>query len=175
MESKWTGTVEDAFFDGEAFDHCRQLNQPEYEASARGNKSAYYVISADFGRKNDKTEISVLKVNSQPERLPIVSLVNQFALDNMHSEEQVEIMKRTYYKYKARCLVLDANGPGLPIVDMLTKPTYIAETGEVLADFGLINDEDKSYKKYQTKDCELNAVYIIKANAAFNTEMYVNL
>lgn len=41
-------------------------------------------------------------------------------------------MKRTYYKYKARCLVLDANGPGLPIVDMLTKPTYIAETGEVL-------------------------------------------
>lgn len=84
-------------------------------------------------------------------------------------------MKRTYYKYKARCLVLDANGPGLPIVDMLTKPTYIAETGEVLADFGLINDEDKSYKKYQTKDCELNAVYVIKANAAFNTEMYVNL
>lgn len=79
--------MEDAFFDGEAFDHCRQLNQPEYEASARGSKSAYYVISADFGRKNDKTEISVLKVNPQPERLPIVSLVNQFTLDNMHSEE----------------------------------------------------------------------------------------
>lgn len=174
-ESKWTGTVEDAFFDGEAFDHCRQLNQPEYEASGRGNKSAYYVISVDFGRKNDKSEISALKVTPRPERLPIVSLVNQFSLDNMHSEEQVIIMKRTYYKYKAKALVIDANGPGLPILDMLTKPTYIPETGEVIPDFGVMNDDDKTYKRFQTKDCELNAVYAVKANAAFNTEMWVNL
>lgn len=51
----------------------------------------------------------------------------------------------------------------------------IAETGEVIPDFGIENDPDKFYKKYQTKDCELNAVYIVTANAAFNTEMWVVL
>lgn len=61
-ESMWTGSVEDAFFNGEAFDHCRQVNLPEYEASGKGSKSWYYVVSADIGRTGDKTEISVLKV-----------------------------------------------------------------------------------------------------------------
>lgn len=42
-------------------------------------------------------------------------------------------------------------------------------------DFGIENDPEKFYKKYQTKDCELNAVYIVTANAAFNTEMWVVL
>ena len=34
-ESKWSGTVEDAFFNGEFFDRNRKLQQPEYEASGR--------------------------------------------------------------------------------------------------------------------------------------------
>lgn len=121
MESKWTGSVEDAFFDGEAFDHCRQLNLPEYEASAKGGKSAYYIISADIGRKNDKTEVSVLKVNPQPERLPIVSLVNLITLDNMHFEEQAIQLKRIYYKYNARRIIIDGNGPGVGMIDYLVK------------------------------------------------------
>lgn len=174
-ESKWTGSVEDAFFDGEAFDHCRQLNLPEYEASAKGGKSAYYIISADIGRKNDKTEVSVLKVNPQPERLPIVSLVNLITLDNMHFEEQAIQLKRVYYKYNARRIIIDGNGPGVGMIDYLVKSQLIAETGEVIPDFGIENDPDKFYKKYQTKDCELNAVYIVTANAAFNTEMWVVL
>ena len=39
-ESKWSGTVEDAFFDSEVFDRNRILKQPEYEASGRSNKGA---------------------------------------------------------------------------------------------------------------------------------------
>ena len=34
-ESKWSGSVEDAFFNSEVFDRNRILNQPEYEASGR--------------------------------------------------------------------------------------------------------------------------------------------
>ena len=49
-ESKWTGTVEDAFFDGERFDRCRKLLQPEYESSGRSSKMAYYIISVDVAR-----------------------------------------------------------------------------------------------------------------------------
>ena len=62
-ESKWTGTVEDAFFDGESFDHNRQINQPEYEASGRIGKNAYYIISADVGRRGCDTVANIIKVN----------------------------------------------------------------------------------------------------------------
>ena len=50
-ESKWSGTVEDAFFNAEIFERNRVLNQPEYEASGRSSKLAYYVLAADVGRK----------------------------------------------------------------------------------------------------------------------------
>ena len=88
MESKWTGTVEDAFFDGEAFDHNRQINQPEYEASGRGvNKNTYYIISADVGRRGCDTVAVILKVNPQPDRPSIKSLVNIVTISDAHFED----------------------------------------------------------------------------------------
>ena len=36
-ESRWSGTVEDAFFDGEKFDRNRVLQKPEYEFSGRSS------------------------------------------------------------------------------------------------------------------------------------------
>ena len=50
-ESKWSGTVEDAFFNGEAFDKNRILQKPEYEHSGRSSAQSFYIISADIGRK----------------------------------------------------------------------------------------------------------------------------
>lgn len=50
-ESKWSGTVDDAFFNAEIFDRNRILNQPEYEASGRSSKGSFYVLSVDVGRK----------------------------------------------------------------------------------------------------------------------------
>nr|DAH81377.1 MAG TPA: terminase large subunit [Caudoviricetes sp.] len=50
-ESRWSGTVEDAFFNGEVFDRNRKLSQPEYEASGRSSDRAYYILSVDVGRK----------------------------------------------------------------------------------------------------------------------------
>ena len=50
-ESIWSGTVEDAFFDGEVFDRHRIIQKPEHESSGKASKAAYYVISVDVGRK----------------------------------------------------------------------------------------------------------------------------
>ena len=49
--SKWTGTVENAFFDGEKFDRNRILNQPEYKYSGRASDRTYYVLGVDVARK----------------------------------------------------------------------------------------------------------------------------
>jgi hypothetical protein len=61
-ESKWTGSVENAFFNGDKFDRNRILQKPEKEASGRSNKNAYYVLSVDVGRRGCQTVICVIKV-----------------------------------------------------------------------------------------------------------------
>ena len=171
-ESKWTGTVEDAFFDGEAFDHNRQINQPEYEASGRNGKGTYYILSADVGRRGCDTVVSVLKVNPQPDRPSIKSLVNIVTISDGHFEDQAIALKKLYYKYNARRLVVDGNGLGIGLIDYLIKPQFNPDTGDVIPDFGVENDPERFYKKFQTKDCELDALYIIKANAPINTEAH---
>jgi hypothetical protein len=64
-ESKWSGTVEDAFFNAEAFDRNRILKQPEYEASGRIGKTSFYILSMDVGRKGCDSVVCVFKVTPQ--------------------------------------------------------------------------------------------------------------
>jgi hypothetical protein len=61
-ESKWSGTVEDAFFNEEIFTRNRILKQPEYEASGRASKSSFYILSMDVGRKGCDSVVNVFKV-----------------------------------------------------------------------------------------------------------------
>ncbi|MBR2247169.1 MAG: hypothetical protein IJ880_09125 [Bacilli bacterium] len=61
-ESKWSGTAENAFFNGEIFDKHRILKQPEYEHSGRSSVKSYYVLSMDVGRKGCDSVICVWKV-----------------------------------------------------------------------------------------------------------------
>ena len=56
----------------------------------------------------------------------------------------------------------------------MIKTQHDPETGDILPDFGVINDEDNYYKKYRTQACEQDAIYQIKANAPINTEAHAN-
>ena len=171
-ESRWSGSVEDAFFSAEIFDRNRILNQPEYEASGRSSKSAYYVISTDVGRKGCDTVVCVFKVTPQPQGPSIKTLVNIYVLEDEHFEDQAIQLKKLFYKYNAQRLVIDANGIGIGLVDYLIKPQIDPNTSEVYPDFGVYNDEDLYYKKYRTNNTEQDALYLIKANAPINTEAH---
>lgn len=173
-ESKWAGSVEDAFFRAEIFDRNRILNQPEYEASGRASKSSYYVLSMDVGRKGCDSVVCVFKVTPQPQGSSLKQLVNIYTLTDEHFEDQCIKVKKLYYKYKARRLVIDGNGLGIGLVDYLIKPQIDPDTSEVFPDFGVYNDEDNYYKKYRTENCEQDALYIIKANAPINNEAHAN-
>lgn len=85
-ESKWSGTVENAFFNGDVFDRNRKLQKPEYEYSGRTGTRAYYILSVDVGRKGCDSVISVIRVNPQTQGLAIKSLVNIFTLSDDHFE-----------------------------------------------------------------------------------------
>lgn len=109
-ESKWSGVVEDAFYNGDAFDRNRILEKPEYEASGRNGAQQFYVISVDVGRKGCQSVACVIKVNPQPMGAAIKNLVNIYAYDDMHFEDQAKELKKLYYKYKAKRIVIDGNG-----------------------------------------------------------------
>ena len=173
-ESIWSGTVEDAFFNVETFEKNRILKQPEYEASGRASKQSYYILSCDVGRKGCDTVVCVFKVTPQPQGVSLKQLVNIYTMADEHFEDQAIKLKKLFYKYKARRLVVDGNGLGIGLMDYMVKQQIDADTNEVFADFGVYNDDDGYYKKYQTQNCEQNAIYIIKANAPINTEAHAN-
>jgi hypothetical protein len=86
-ESKWTGTVENAFFDGEKFDRGRIIQKPEYEASGKRGQGAYYILAVDVGRRGCQTVVCVLKVTPQPQGPSIKSLVNIYDFNEDHFED----------------------------------------------------------------------------------------
>lgn len=173
-ESKWAGSAENAFFSAEIFDKHRILKQPEYEASGRSGKGSYYILSVDVGRKGDLTVVEVFKVTPQPQGASIKSLVNIYSLTDTHFEDQAIGLKKLYYKYKAKRIVIDGNGLGIGLIDYMVKPQINPDTNETYPDFGVYNDKDGEYKKYKSKVCEEDAMYIIKATAPINTEAHAN-
>ena len=177
-ESKWSGSVENAFFNGEVFDRNRILNQPEYEHSGRSSLKSFYILSVDVGRKGCDTVICAWKVTPQSAGPAIKSLVNIYTMTDAHMEDQAIKLKRLYYKYKARRLVIDANGLGIGLIDYMVKPQHDPVTGEDFPDFGVYGgtqeDAADEYKKYRTDETEDNAMYLVKANAPLNTEAHAN-
>ena len=171
-ESRWSGTVEDAFFNADTFNRNRILNQPEYKGSGRSSKSAYYVLSVDVGRKGCDTVVCVFKITPQPQGAAIKSLVNIFTLTDEHFEDQAIKLKKLFYDFNARRMVIDANGLGIGLVDYMIKSQIDPDTNDVYPDFGVFNDDDLYYKKYRTNITEQDALYLIKANAPINTEAH---
>lgn len=173
--SKWSGSSDNAYFSGEIFDRNRKLLQPEYEYSGRSTKSSYYVLSADIGRKGCSTVVCVFKVVPQKQGSSFINLVNMYTYDDWHIEDQVIEFKKLFYRYKAKAFVIDGNGIGINYVDLMIKSQTDPESGDFYPDFGVINDEDGYYKQYRTNSTEMDALYIIKANAALNTEAHANV
>ena len=177
-ESKWSGTAENAFFNGDVFDHCRILNQPEYEYSGRSSIHSYYVLSVDVGRKGCDTVICVFKVTPSSTGPAIKSLVNIYTMTDAHFQDQAIKLKRLFYKYKARRLVIDANGLGIGLVDYMVKSQDDEETGEHFPDFGVFggtqDDAADEYKRYRTNETEEDAMYLLKGNAPINSEAHAN-
>ena len=173
-ESRWSGSIEDAFFNGEQFDHNRILKQPEYEYSGRSTKNAYYVIATDVGRKGCDTVSCIFKVTPQINGFAFISLVNIDTMNDTHFEDQAIKLKKLKQKYRAQKIVIDGNGLGIGLVDYMVKAQTDPDTGEIIPDFGVENDDDGEYKKYRSEICEENALWIIKANAPINTEAHAN-
>lgn len=94
-------------------------------------------------------------------------------MSDEHFEDQAVKIKKLYYKYKAKVIVIDGNGLGIGLIDYMVK-SQVDESGDVIPDFGVVNDTENYYKKYRTNITEDDAMFIVKANAPINTECHTN-
>lgn len=172
-ESLWSGTVEDAFFNGDVFDRNRKLLQPEHEYSGRSSTHAYYVLSVDVGRKKCQTVVCVFKVTPQAQGPAIKSLVNIYTMEDEHFEDQAIKIKKLFYQYDAKTVVIDGNGLGNGLMDYMVK-TQITLDDEIYPDFGVINDDDGEYRRFKTDHTQDDAIYVMIANAPINTIAHSN-
>ena len=177
-ESKWSGSAEDAYFNGDVFDKNRILKQPEYEHSGRSSVKSYYILSMDVGRKGCDSVVCVFKVTPQSAGPAVKSLVNIYTMSEQHFEDQAKKLKALYYKYSARRVIIDANGMGIGFIDYMVKPQDDVETGIHYPDFGVYggtqSDAADTYKKFRTNETEDDAMYLMKAHAPENTEAHAN-
>lgn len=173
-ESQWSGDSENAFFSSEKFDKHRVLLQPEYENQIKNasRNAAFYIFGVDVGRKGCTTEVSVIKVVPQSQGSSLKSIVNLYSWEEEHFETQAIKLKKLYYKYKPHTMVIDANGLGIGLIDFMTKTQIDPDTGEVLPDFGVENDDKGIYKKYRTAETVSDIMYLMIANTAINTEAH---
>ncbi len=171
-ESKWTGDIESAFFSSDRFDKQRKINMPEWKYSNKTSKDGYYIMGVDVGRFGCTTEVVIIKVTPGAGDIPRKRIVNIYSFDEEHFGLQALKLKRLFQQYKCRVAVIDGNGLGAGLVDMLTMDTIDPDTGETLYNWGVMNDEDNKYRNMKTDDTITDAMYIMKANQVLNSEMY---
>lgn len=173
--SKWSIGSENAYFPGEVFDRYRSIQEPSFEREENLGKGVQYIMSIDVGRFRDQSEIAVWKVIPQMGTTSTKYLVNLVSLTGMPFDEQAVEIKILYNKYKPERVVVDGTGLGAGLIDELIKPQVDVRTNQYLNPWGVMNDEKGYYRSFVTADTVRDVLYVIKATAVFNTEMYANL
>lgn len=122
----------------------------------------------------DQSEVAIWKYISQVGTTSTKHLVNIISFEGMHFGEQAIEIKLLYEKYHPERVVIDGNGIGAGLVDELIKSQVDVRTNQYLRPWGVMNDDKGYYSQYKSADMIPNLLYIIKATAPFNTEMYAN-
>lgn len=117
MGSVWTGEPEDAYFSFKNFDKNRSITKPEEKRAQRLGPKTFYIISVDVGRTNCNTEASIIRCTPSPGGDITTHLVNIYSKEAEHFEDQSIWIKNLYYAFKARAVVVDAQG-------LNTSPLY---------------------------------------------------
>lgn len=170
--SVWQGDVENAFFASDKFDKQRKLILAESKYNEKLQGKDYYVMGVDVGRFGCTTEVAIIKVTWAPTGAPIKQLVNIYSYEEEHFGMQAIQLKRLFQRFKCKCCVVDGNGLGAGLVDFLVTDQIDPETNETLYNWGVSNDPDGTYKRFQTEDTIYNAMYVMKATNVINSELY---
>lgn len=129
-------------------------------------------MGVDVGRLGDMTEVVVIKVTPARTGVSLKQVVNIYTFEEDHFEKQAIQLKRLFSQFKCDMCVVDGNGIGAGLVDYLVRDQIDPDTGDLLPNWGVYNDDERRYKQWETEDTIHNAMYIMKANQPINSELF---
>lgn len=159
--SKWTSGSADSLFDYEQMNKLRRVNKAEWKAVERDN--VFYILSVDVARSAARTVMEVFKVSIGPEYFT-KTLVNIQTIQGGSFAMQTIKIKELDARFNFNRIVVDANGLGVGLVDMMMMDTFDKANG---VEYGPYNvDNVKDYPIY-AQDQKIGAppkIYLIKTN-----------
>lgn len=145
-ESVWTGSSSDSLVADDKLNDCRALGVAEWEHC--GKSDVDYVLAYDVARNegdaNANSCLVVIKITPKGNGDYYKEVVNIFSMEGTHDLIQAKFLKQKVREFKARVLIVDANGLGSGVCDNLVlniddNPPY-----------KVINDD--RYDKYAQPD-----------------------
>ena len=185
MECLWHGDTDGAFFTFDDISNRRKLKTAIYPSSITNNSRNFKIpdlvvnerriLSVDIAlmaskkTNNDASAIiinSAIPTNNDNYTSNIIYMENH---EGLTTDELALIVRRLYDMYKCTDLVVDTNGVGLSVFDMLIQDIVDPTTGELYPALSCCND------KVMAERCKVNnapkVIWSIKASASFNNEI----
>lgn len=173
--SIWQGASKESWFNFDKMLKYRQIMNPEWRAhkAAPGVKQ-FYMMAWDVARLNDQSVVVIYRVNIRNQTY-YATVSNIIVLGTIPEEKtfqrQVIAVKRLIRDFKPEEVVIDTNGLGIGVADLMIQ-SQVDEFGEVYPAYGFINDE--SYFDIQPKSAP-KILYGIKANATLKSKIHSNV
>jgi hypothetical protein len=144
--SVWSGSSENSLVDLETFRKARVLKEAEEKAVS--DKNVEYVLSYDVARSegnaNAQSALVVIKLIPKGDGTYSKHVVNIYTFEGTHFREQALFLKQKVNDFRARILVVDANGLGKGLIDQLvleidSNPPYEVVNDDRYAKFKTAN------------------------------------
>jgi len=185
MDCLWFGDTEGAFFTFDDVSGRRMLKNAVYPTSLAGSSrnlkipelvtNERRILSVDIAlmaskkQNNDASAIiinSAIPTNNNNYTSNVIYMENH---EGLTTDELALVVRRLYDMYKCTDLVVDTNGVGLSVFDMLIQDIVDPTTGELYPALSCCND------KAMAERCKVynapKVIWSIKASASFNTEI----
>lgn len=122
--------------------------------------------------KNDTSAFTLMRLIKDGEEYKRQVVYLESIQDSISSEDLAIRLKQLYYDFEADYVVMDANGNGLGVFDACTTVLTDKRRDVEYPAWACINDEETNDR---TKTKGIKCVFTVKASAAFNHEIAVNL
>lgn len=156
-ESIYTGSSSENLVTDEKLNKARVVKCAEWEHC--GDSNCFYVLSYDVAREegnvNALSAMIVIKVTPKNDGTFLKEVVNIFSMEGTHETIQAKFIKQKVKEFKARVVVIDANGLGSGVVDQL-----VLRLDDDNPPYSVINND--KYRKYEQSD-SIPMIYALKA------------
>lgn len=188
-EALFYGSLEDAFFDFASVSKNRRIKYPMLPDNLSGkiasNQNIHIVprkpgekrvLSVDIAlmksskkRKNDATAIFVNQMLPTKAGRYVSNIVYADGNEGMHTADQALLIRKLFDEYDCDYLVIDANGVGAGVADLLLRDIPDPVTGDIYPAISCCNNPDMAARCI-SQDAR-KVIWSIKASSQFNSDI----